>query len=231
MSDSEKIIPPLKPAATVILLRPTKDASNIEVLLLLRAKEIKFAGGAWVFPGGRIEENELCQDGTATLEAARTAAARETAEEAGLRIDAESLIHYSHWNTPPGNVKRFSTCFLLGALDRHQATIVDQGEIVEHRWLTPQAALRQHHDGKLKMLPPTFVSLTELAECTTIEDAMNFASSRDVPVISPVIVSDETSFVAMYKEDAGYATANTKAPGARHRMIRTKGGWLYEKDF
>jgi 8-oxo-dGTP pyrophosphatase MutT (NUDIX family) len=43
-------------AATVVLIR---DASEgIEVLLARRNSKIYFAGGAWVFPGGRIDAED-----------------------------------------------------------------------------------------------------------------------------------------------------------------------------
>ncbi|MAW33008.1 MAG: NUDIX hydrolase [Proteobacteria bacterium] len=41
-----------KPAATVMLIRPAK--AGLEVLMILRNKNANF-GGAWVFPGGKVE--------------------------------------------------------------------------------------------------------------------------------------------------------------------------------
>ena len=48
---------PVKPAATIMLARDTED--GIEVLLLKRNKALKFAAGLWVFPGGKIEPDEI----------------------------------------------------------------------------------------------------------------------------------------------------------------------------
>lgn len=44
---------PLLPAATLVLLRD--DPEGLRVLLLRRHRRLAFHGGAWVFPGGRIE--------------------------------------------------------------------------------------------------------------------------------------------------------------------------------
>ena len=44
------------PAATVVLLRDTPD--GVETLMLRRDTELAFAGGAWVFPGGRIDPED-----------------------------------------------------------------------------------------------------------------------------------------------------------------------------
>jgi 8-oxo-dGTP pyrophosphatase MutT (NUDIX family) len=42
-----------RPASTVVLARPGSD--GVEVLLLRRPLRSGFAGGAWVFPGGRVD--------------------------------------------------------------------------------------------------------------------------------------------------------------------------------
>jgi 8-oxo-dGTP pyrophosphatase MutT (NUDIX family) len=84
------------PAATVVLLR---DASHaLEVLLLRRNSQLAFHGGAWVFPGGRIDAEDAGAGGDEG--AARRAAAREAREEAGLAVDPSALVQISHWTTP-----------------------------------------------------------------------------------------------------------------------------------
>ena len=45
------------PAATVVLIRDGRD--GLEVLLARRSSQLAFHGGAWVFPGGRIDVIEL----------------------------------------------------------------------------------------------------------------------------------------------------------------------------
>ena len=71
---------PAVPAATVVLLRDTTD--GVETLMLRRDTELAFAGGAWVFPGGRIDPEDFpegtnADDPAAVLRAAHNAAARE----------------------------------------------------------------------------------------------------------------------------------------------------------
>lgn len=76
------------PAATLILLQDRIDGPP-DVLMVERAKAMAFAGGAMVFPGGRIDPGDHAL--AATLRAgddtaARIAAIRETIEEAGLAV-------------------------------------------------------------------------------------------------------------------------------------------------
>jgi len=76
------------PAATLILLRDAPDAPP-DVLMVERAKAMAFAGGAMVFPGGRIDPGDHALAATIGAGAdgpARIAAIRETIEEAGLAV-------------------------------------------------------------------------------------------------------------------------------------------------
>ncbi|EZP55365.1 NUDIX domain-containing protein [Sphingomonas sp. RIT328] len=76
------------PAATLILLRD-RDAAPPDVLMVERARALAFAGGAMVFPGGRIDPGDVALAaaiGAGADGAARIAAIRETIEEAGLAI-------------------------------------------------------------------------------------------------------------------------------------------------
>ncbi|MFM8861560.1 MAG: NUDIX hydrolase, partial [Acidimicrobiia bacterium] len=51
------------PAATVVLVRDAIDGRpGVEVLLARRNSKIYFAGGAWVFPGGRIDVEDHGDD-------------------------------------------------------------------------------------------------------------------------------------------------------------------------
>lgn len=83
MSEPEAI-----PAATVIVMRET--AGPPELLLVERARAMAFAGGALVFPGGRIDPGDrllaALQPGEPEDIAARIAAMRETLEEAGVAV-------------------------------------------------------------------------------------------------------------------------------------------------
>ena len=86
MSESQAIP---KPAATILLLRD--GTSGIEVLVLEKAAGKHFAGGALVFPGGKVEAEDesfrgaLGEDrnGFSTL---KIAAVREMFEECGIML-------------------------------------------------------------------------------------------------------------------------------------------------
>lgn len=77
------------PAATVIVMREVADGPP-ELLIVERAAAMRFAGGALVFPGGRVDPGDVALaatfDGDPDDMAARIAATRETLEEAGVAV-------------------------------------------------------------------------------------------------------------------------------------------------
>lgn len=80
------------PAATIIVFRDAEDGGPPELLMVERSSQMVFAGGAVVFPGGRVDPDDHLLaariDHGLDLEdaAARIAAIRETIEETGLGI-------------------------------------------------------------------------------------------------------------------------------------------------
>ncbi|MET0309602.1 MAG: NUDIX hydrolase [Sphingomonas sp.] len=77
------------PAATVIVMRESAGGPP-ELLMVERARAMTFAGGALVFPGGRIDPGDRAlaalHPGDPDDIAARIAAVRETLEEAGVAV-------------------------------------------------------------------------------------------------------------------------------------------------
>ena len=90
MSEPQQAIP----AATLVLFRDGAGAP--ELLFVERAKAMVFAGGALVFPGGRIDPGDhalaLTLEGDLDDIAARIAAIRETVEEVGLAIGLDPSL-------------------------------------------------------------------------------------------------------------------------------------------
>lgn len=98
------------PAATVIILR---DEPELEVLMIKRHEESAFAGGALVFPGGRVDPNDSSpawREHAAGLDSGRgafqVAAIREAFEESGVLIargpdgrllSAEAAREFAPW--------------------------------------------------------------------------------------------------------------------------------------
>ena len=80
------------PAATVILVREPSSGAP-ELLMVERAVDMAFAGGAWVFPGGRIDAaDEQLGGRIGSADAgARVAAVREALEETAIPVGLAPL--------------------------------------------------------------------------------------------------------------------------------------------
>ena len=73
------------PAATLIVVRD-RPGSAPELLMVERAGGMAFAAGAWVFPGGRIDEADRHLADVSGADAAAVAAIRESIEETAVPI-------------------------------------------------------------------------------------------------------------------------------------------------
>src|SRR5687768_2756632 len=81
------------PAATLVVVRESAAGRPPELLMVERAAGMAFAGGALVFPGGRIDEADRRAAARFGLSdgAARIAAIRETIEETAVAVGIEPL--------------------------------------------------------------------------------------------------------------------------------------------
>ena len=243
---------PLRPAATLLLARD--GAEGVQLLLLRRSESLSFAAGHWVFPGGAIDRDDFsgvasalerskeevdCDRPSGEFLAAQRAAVRETREEAGLELSAEPLCYYAHWVAPPLMKKRFSTWFFLAPVTPATAdneVQVDGSEIDQAEWFSPRRALREIAAGQLSVLPPTRVTLIELADCDSVEEMLDFCRRRRPPVFRPRSYigqqqrpdSGDERFVFFYHGDAGYDELDPDLPGERHRLSLLEGEWCYE---
>ena len=221
--------PELVAAATVVLLRDAPE--GLETLMMRRSSKLSFVGGMWVFPGGRVDDDDYPTGRPGDIFAAsRVAAVREAAEEADLDIAVDDLVPYSHWVPPTTINKRFATWFFLAPAPAGTVT-VDGGEIKEHAWWRPAETMARHAAGEIEMVPPTFITLMELGEHQTVDDALAAARSRadDIPHYETHIALDGKVPVSLWHGDAGYDTHDASAPGPRHRLTLKEGGWRFER--
>jgi 8-oxo-dGTP pyrophosphatase MutT (NUDIX family) len=221
----------LHTAATVVPLR--NSAEGIELLLLRRNPELRFLGGAWVFPGGRIDAQDFSsseRSEAALIQAARRAAVRETLEEAGINILERDLAHFSRW-IPPTKVvvKRFETWFFAVALEGEMEVVVDGEEIDSFAWFTPQRALAAQHAGDIVLAPPTYITIQQMSVFPDTGAALAELEAREVDVFSGRIVKCEQGAIFLYAGDVAYEDGELEQEGPRHRISLLPDGWRYER--
>jgi 8-oxo-dGTP pyrophosphatase MutT (NUDIX family) len=168
-------------AASLILLRDGPDGP--EVLLVQRNPEQRFMGGAWVFPGGSVHEDDADHAATSV---------RELAEEAAITLpDDAALVPFSRWITPAEVKVRFDTWFFVAAAPEGVEATPDGGECVAARWLRPADALEAGQRDELMLVFPTIKHLEALAEFESVEHALATARGREVEPVQPRVVVDE----------------------------------------
>ena len=222
---------PAIPAATVVLLRDAPD--GLETLMLRRNSKLAFAGGAWVFPGGRIDPEDFpggaaVDDDDAVLAAARNAAVREAMEEAALTVDVESMVWFAHWTPGPMAPRRFATWFFMAPAPEGNV-VIDDGEIHEHIWIRPAEAMRRRDLGEIELIPPTWMTLLMLAESAGVDDALATARSHEPEIYVTQIARVAGGIASMWAGDAGYEDLDVDRPGPRNRLLMLEDGWRLER--
>jgi 8-oxo-dGTP pyrophosphatase MutT (NUDIX family) len=161
-------------------------------------------GGAWVFPGGAVHDEDGDAAGTG---------ARELEEEAGLRIeDPAGVVAWSRWITPAQVKIRFDTWFFVARAPANAEPTVDGQECVDARWLRPQQALDAFQRGDLLLVFPTIRHLQELAMLESVDHALDTARERRIQPIEPRVVLDEGGVArVLLPGEEGYDEAQGEA--------------------
>jgi 8-oxo-dGTP pyrophosphatase MutT (NUDIX family) len=273
--DTSAAARPIAPAATLLLLR--ERDSRIEILMMRRQEALRFMGGMWVFPGGRVDPPDcdpaaaalvadeapdrapimLAPDGTPLppelVLGLRVAACRETYEEAGillvrgrdgrppspqlmqtlaaaregsthvpggftdlvasagLLLDIDQLVYWSHWITPSHESRRFDTHFFAVAMPEEQTARLDQRESTEVAWLAPRDVCTAAASGRMLIAPPTQLTLEDIAEAHALHGGVSAMLAaergRPTPPVMPRLVMDGTTTHVLMPWNPGYADA------------------------
>lgn len=218
---------PAIPAATVVLVRDATD--GLEVLMLHRVSQVAF-GGMWVFPGGRVDDEDRRPDDDGEEPAARRAAAREAIEECALELEPDEFVPFSHWLPPAITPRRYSTWFFVGRASDGEV-VTDGGEMDDHAWLHPQEVLDRRERGEVDLAPPTWVTLHDLAQHPDVEAVLAAAERRlPLPRYETRWSAVDGGAVALWAGDAGYDASDPTADGPRHRLWMLESGWRLERD-
>ncbi len=216
------------PAGTAALVRDGAD--GLEVLLARRSSKLAFHGGAWVFPGGRVDPADYASDPDDVAAAAARAAARETAEEAGMVVAASDLVYFSHWTTPDISPKRFATWFFLGAASDDEV-VADGTETTALRWLRPADALAERDAREIELAPPQYVTLRTLDAYATVAEALRGVAAAKPIEVTPRFAFIDDGAICVYDDDVAYDDLDLDKAGLRHRLhMRDDNVWTYDRD-
>jgi 8-oxo-dGTP pyrophosphatase MutT (NUDIX family) len=118
------------PAAAVAFLRDTER--GIEVYLSRRPMHFRYYPGAFVFPGGRRDDDDVDIKATAC---------REVKEEIGVEIDPDRLVPLRNIHTSPHAGPVYHMLTFAYPVEGEFNTSVNSEEVEEEVWVTPTDAL------------------------------------------------------------------------------------------
>ena len=185
---------PVKPAATVMLLRDADD--RIEVFMLRRTTTAAFAGGMYVFPGGKVDEADGQGDPGYVI-----AAIRECFEEAGVLLATDengTMIADGHPALAQRHAVHDGTSDLLELCREHSLRPAIDDLVWVSRWITPVGESSRRFDTRffIAVAPPGQTSRhddNETIASTWIrpDDALQREVDGELTMMPPTIKSLE----------------------------------------
>ncbi|WP_433344926.1 NUDIX hydrolase [Micromonospora sp. CA-111912] len=111
----------------------------------------------------------------------------------GLTLRSDLLLPWSRWITPEFEPRRFDTYFFVALLPQGQRTRDVSGEADHTMWVRPADALARAEAGELTMLPPTLVTLAQVAAAGDLAGVARASATRDAATpITPRLDLPET---------------------------------------
>jgi 8-oxo-dGTP pyrophosphatase MutT (NUDIX family) len=105
----------------------------------------------------------------------------------GLVLRTDLLAYWAHWITPEFEPRRYDTRFFLALMPEGQHTRDVSGEADHVVWMPPADAIAGVDDETMAMLPPTYVTVGEMASYSTPAQAFEASRDRVVRTVMPSI--------------------------------------------
>ena len=232
-----------RPAATVVVIR-SSGADLVDVLLVRRNDKVAFMAGAYVFPGGRVDEidktlaganaarlRDLSPSRFTDLTSAeelpyRFAAVREMREEAAVTLTIGGLIPIAHWVTPEIETRRYDTRFFLAKMPEGQLAQHDEGEMTALVWIPAAEAIEQCRRGAIMLPPPTWTTLKQLAPFDSVAETLAWARTKPIARVEPRLIRSADQTVLTLPGDPLHPTVPGWEVPADTRFVLEEGkGW------
>ena len=210
MPDTAPADVPVRPAATVMLVRDS--AAGPEVFMLRRTTQAVFAGGMYVYPGGKVDTADGDGD-----DAFLVAAIRECYEEAGVLLAEEpdgALISDGHPALDHREAVHDGTVDVQDLCREHGLRMATDRMAYVARWITPKRESPRRFDTRffLAVSPPSQHSVHDDTETIASEwvlpaEALRRQVAGEMLMLPPTITT--LTFLS------GFATAEAALVAGR----------------
>jgi 8-oxo-dGTP pyrophosphatase MutT (NUDIX family) len=125
---------------------------------------------------------------------ARELAMTDFLDRRGLVLRSDLLGAWAGWLTPVFEPRRYRTWFFVADLPEGQRTRDVSSESSQVVWMPAGHAVAAVDDGRMFMLPPTYLTCLEVSRHATPEAVLSACAERDVEMFMPEVVDDGEGF-------------------------------------
>ena len=232
-----------RPAATVVLLRD--DDGEMQVLLLKRHRSSGFVPGAYVFPGGRIDDADAdarLADGVAIPRRGHVpahywfGAVREVLEETGVLLARDAAGEWVSDAVSDERMEQWRLKLMSGAaalvdvVTEEQLQIVLDDVVYFAHWITPLAEPRRYDTRFFAAALPGVRTIRvddrEMVDAKWLApvEALRLFEAGELPMVFPTVrtLQDLCAFNSV--EEALDALRTKHVEAVTPRLVRTRGG-------
>ena len=130
---------------------------------------------------------------------------------------------WSRWITPSGRPRRYDAWFFAAALPEGANVAGDGAEVIASEWVAPELALEARERGRMAMMPPTAITLMDLAWSIrrhgSVAALLEAERGREIVPILPRLVERPEGVFTVYPWDEEY----DRLPGEGIPLARVPG--------
>lgn len=210
------LAPPESAAYHVAAIREMFEEAGI---LLARAKNGRIVSMADPSAQARFDAHRAAvHAGTRPL--------REVMLAEDLKAALDRLAPFAHWVTPQVETRRFDTRFFIARMPEDQAPIHDATETTDSVWISPTDALNRCWREEILLGPPTWCTLSELADAGSVDGALEWASRRPLTRIEPTFLREDGMEMLLLPGDPLYDAMSSPATVGGTRFVLERGRWI-----
>ena len=213
-----------------------RERDDLEILMVQRPHTARFMPGAWVFPGGVVDDEDAAyavDRGFAASADWEIAALRELAEETGVwvttegtfsfplvddvltalasspyELDINHLTYFSNWITPSVFPIRFDTRFYLAIEAGEVDATFNSEELIDIDWVAPSEALARESREMWDVAFPTRKTLELLGAASSVLSLVDMLEAlAPVPPIEPRLAVGEDNAQILMPDDPDFDAA------------------------